>query len=174
MPTELINRPTIVLPEDTAEGDALRLADALNTHGVAGVVRQLDAVARLMQGLQEPAPPLRPPRTDNDTRRCGQLTRTGKTCRRHLPCFWHQPADEAANIMSVTTADQPVAAPDAELSPKPPEGVSQRAAGQKPAVCPKCGAPAGSICREQLPGGVMAWKCQPCGWREELPQPAAA
>ena len=174
MPTELINSPTIVLPEDTAEGDAMRLADALNTHGVAGVVRQLDAVARLMQGLQEPAPPLRPPRTDNDTRRCGQLTRTGKTCRRHLPCFWHQPADEAATIVSVATADTPVAAPETELSPKPPESVSQMSMGQKPAVCPKCGAPAGNICREQLPGGVTAWKCQPCGWREELPQPAAA
>lgn len=174
MPTELINRPAIVLPEDTAEDDAQRLADALNTHGVAGVVRQLDAVARLMQGLQEPAPPLPPPRTGNDARRCGHPTRTGKTCRRRLPCFWHQPADEAATIVSVATADTPAAAPETELSPQPPESVSQRAAGQKPAVCPKCGAPAGSICREQLPGGVTAWKCQPCGWREELPQPAAA
>ena len=167
MPTELINRLTIVLPEDTAESDAQRLADALNTHGVAGVLRQLDAVARLMQGLQEPAPPLRPPRTDNETRRCGQTTRTGKTCRRHLPCFWHQPADEALAVVSVEAADTPVASPDAELRPNrrraSPKGLRGKSQRYAPSAAPRPAASARRGHGVEMPALRMARGTAPAG-----------
>lgn len=174
MPTELINRPTLVLPEGTAAGDAQRLAQALDTHGVAGVLRQLDAVATLMQGLQEPAAPARMPGWKPNAERCGRPTRVGKPCRRHLPCSWHRPDGGDAVVADAKVVDTP--AGEAELPPEPIADEPKVNVKQKPSRCPKCGASASSIYRERLPGGMSEWICRPCGWRKpiETPVPAAA
>ena len=176
MPTELIDRPVLVLPEGTDAADSRRLAQALDAHGVAGVLRQLDAVAQLMRVLSEPEPISAPvEHRTADTSRCGHLTRTGKVCRRRMPCFWHQPDEEAVVAVAEPDLERIAELPAIAVSPEPEAEVTRPLAGRKPASCPKCGGGAAGISRERLPEGVMAWRCQPCGWHEELPlTPATA
>lgn len=181
MSVELIDRPVLALPADTDPADARRLAQALVVHGVPGVLRQLDAVAQLMQGLSAPAAapaerpvgrPIRRPAADDA--RCGHPTLSGKLCRRRLPCFWHGPAaDPSAEVVApvAEVLSEPVAE---ELLPEPESVTTSPVRGRKPAACPKCGGAGAGISRERLPDGVTAWRCQPCGWREESPAPAAA
>lgn len=170
MSVELIDRPVLALPADTDLADARRLAQALEVHGVPGVLRQLDAVAQLLQGLSAPAP--RRPAVDDA--RCGHPTLSGKLCRRRLPCFWHGPAAEPTAEVVAPVAEvvsEPVAE---ELKAEPESVTTSPVRGRKPAACPKCGGAGAGISRERLPDGVTAWRCQPCGWREESPAPAAA
>ena len=182
MSVELIDRPVLALPADTDPADARRLAQALDAHGVSGVLRQLDAVAQLVQGLSAPAvapseePVRRPPRRPaGGDARCGHPTLSGKLCRRRLPCFWHGPASEPSAEAVEPVAEEPMSEPVAEEPMSEPESVTTASVrGRKPAACPKCGGSAAGISRERLPDGVTAWRCQPCGWREESPAPAAA
>ena len=174
MPTELITRPLLALPEGTTAGDARRLAQALDTHGVAGVLRQLDAVTILMQSLQVAAPPARTPRQKSNPDRCGQPNRTGKPCRRHMPCSWHRPDSGEAVVTGVGADEAPAEALEAEPLPEPVAGEPQTVAKQKPSGCPKCDAGVGSICRERVPGGMSEWVCRTCGWRKPIENSALA
>ena len=174
MPTELITRPLLALPEGTTAGDAQRLAQALDIHGVAGVLRLLDAVTTLMQGLQQTTASARAPRQKSNPERCGQPNRAGNPCRRHLPCSWHRPDGGEAPFTGVETAEAPAEDPETELSPQPAAGEPQAIMRQKPSGCPKCDARASSICRERLPGGMSEWVCRTCGWRKPIENSAPA
>lgn len=174
MPTELITRPLLALPEGTTAGDAQRLAQALDTHGVAGVLRQLDAVTTLMQGLQQTTAPARMPRRKSNPERCGQPNRAGNPCRRHLPCSWHRPDGGAALVTSAEATDTPAEVLESELSPEPVAGEPPAIVRQKPSGCPKCDTHSSSICREHLPGGVSEWVCRTCGWRKPIENSALA